>query len=308
MDKFEATHHLDGLLAFPVTPFDQDLQVDCEQLRRNIRGLANLGISAVFAACGTGEFSALAPDEYRMVISACKDAVGDTLPVYGGIGHGLALAELFIREAETAGADGLLALPTALRGVSEEGLIAYFESLTTKTTLPLLLYQRDGVVFSREAFRRLSAIRTIVGLKDGEGDIEHLLALRAVASDRDMVFLNGMPMAEGHASAYTVQGLTSGYSSAILNFIPEVAIEFSRKLREGEYSACREIWTRAIAPLAEIRRRKPGYAVSLIKAGARLRGLPVGTVRPPLTELTSSEVTELRRVLDRLGLASELKW
>jgi 5-dehydro-4-deoxyglucarate dehydratase len=50
-------------------------------------------------------------------------------------------------------------------------------------------------------------------------------------------------------------------------------------------------------PYMAIRNRKPGYAVSIVKAGMRLVGRPAGPVRPPLIDLTESETAELRRLL-----------
>jgi 5-dehydro-4-deoxyglucarate dehydratase len=56
-------------------------------------------------------------------------------------------------------------------------------------------------------------------------------------------------------------------------------------------------------PLVELRDRVPGYAVSLIKAAARLRGLPVGPVRAPLTDPCPADLADLEKVLDAgLGL------
>jgi 5-dehydro-4-deoxyglucarate dehydratase len=50
-------------------------------------------------------------------------------------------------------------------------------------------------------------------------------------------------------------------------------------------------------PLVEIRDRAPGYAVSLVKAAARLRGRPVGPVRAPLTGPTPADLPDLEALL-----------
>jgi 5-dehydro-4-deoxyglucarate dehydratase len=46
-------------------------------------------------------------------------------------------------------------------------------------------------------------------------------------------------------------------------------------------------------PLVAIRRRRPGYAVSIIKAGLRAVGKSAGPVRPPLVDLDAAEQAEL---------------
>jgi 5-dehydro-4-deoxyglucarate dehydratase len=55
-------------------------------------------------------------------------------------------------------------------------------------------------------------------------------------------------------------------------------------------------------PFVRLRNRVPGYAVSLIKAGVRLRVLAAGGVRPPLVDPTPRHLAELARIIDT-GLA-----
>ena len=50
-------------------------------------------------------------------------------------------------------------------------------------------------------------------------------------------------------------------------------------------------------PLIELRDRRKGYAVSMIKAGAELVGHSAGPVRAPLTELDAAEREVLRGLI-----------
>jgi len=54
-------------------------------------------------------------------------------------------------------------------------------------------------------------------------------------------------------------------------------------------------------PYLEIRNRVPGYAVSIVKAGARLVGHDAGPVRAPLTDLTPDETDRLAALIGKLG-------
>jgi 5-dehydro-4-deoxyglucarate dehydratase len=51
------------------------------------------------------------------------------------------------------------------------------------------------------------------------------------------------------------------------------------------------------APLVRLRDQTPGFGVSLIKAGLRLAGLPVGPVRPPLVDPSEEQLLELKSIL-----------
>ena len=52
-------------------------------------------------------------------------------------------------------------------------------------------------------------------------------------------------------------------------------------------------------PFVRLRNKKNGYAVSLIKAGAKIIGRSAGDVRPPLTMPTEVEVAELARIIQK---------
>ena len=60
-----------------------------------------------------------------------------------------------------------------------------------------------------------------------------------------------------------------------------------------------------LAPYLAIRNRKPGYAVAIVKAAVRLAGHEAGPVRPPLTDLTSDEVEQLRHLLKTTVLKAD---
>ena len=47
--------------------------------------------------------------------------------------------------------------------------------------------------------------------------------------------------------------------------------------------------------------RQPGYAVSIVKAGAAIVGRGAGRVRPPLSECTAEEIKELKALIEKLG-------
>ena len=52
-----------------------------------------------------------------------------------------------------------------------------------------------------------------------------------------------------------------------------------------------------VLPYIEIRNRRKGYAVSIVKAGMKAIGRSAGPVRPPLTDLTAAELEELSRLI-----------
>lgn len=295
---------LEGLLAFPLTPFTGEGRVNQELLRRQVDGLLARGAAAVCPACGTGEYFSLSPDEYEQVVGACAAEVSGRVPIVAGVGYGTALARTYAAIAGRAGADAVLVMPPYLAHGGVEGLEAHYRAIARSTPLGVILYQRDSAVFEPEMVVRLAAEDNVIGVKDGIGQLERLHQIRRLAGDR-LILLNGLPTAEIHAQALAFCG-ARGYSSAILNFMPEIAIAFHRAYGDGDEAEMRRLLDTAVLPFATIRNRRPGYAVSLVKAGARLRGIPVGPARAPLSEVTAEDERDLLGLLSILGLDSPL--
>ncbi|MEV0932822.1 5-dehydro-4-deoxyglucarate dehydratase [Streptomyces phaeochromogenes] len=299
-----------GVLSFPLTSFhgdgDGDGGLDLDSYRTYLTGQLAAGEDtiapgAVFPACGTGEFFSLDEDEYREVVRATVEVAAGRLPVVAGIGYGWAQARRFALIAEEAGADALLVLPHYLVAAPQDGLVEQLRHIAAGTSLPLIAYQRGQVAFTAEGLRRIAEIPTVVGLKDGHSDLDRLQRLTLAAPD-GFLFFNGASTAEIQARAYATVGVPA-YSSAVHAFAPEIANAFFKALHTDDHTTTTKLLRDFYVPLVELRDRVPGYAVSLIKAAARLRNLPVGPVRSPLTDPNQTDLADLKKILDTgLGL------
>ncbi|MEV4453552.1 5-dehydro-4-deoxyglucarate dehydratase [Streptomyces mirabilis] len=285
-----------GVLSFPLTSFREDGGLDLEAYRTYLSAQLDSAPGAVFPACGTGEFFSLDEDEYRAVVGATVEIADGRLPVVAGIGYGWAQALRFARIAEEAGADAALVLPHYLVAAPQDGLVEQLRRIASGTSLPLIAYQRGQVAFTADSLRRIAEIPTVIGLKDGHSDLDRLQRLTLAAPD-GFLFFNGASTAEIQARAYATVGVPA-YSSAVHAFAPEIANAFFAALRDGDDAGVTKLLRDFYVPLVELRDRVPGYAVSLVKAAARLRGLPVGPVRAPLTDPGPEELGALAKVLD----------
>ncbi|MEV0096587.1 5-dehydro-4-deoxyglucarate dehydratase [Streptomyces sp. NPDC050738] len=284
-----------GVLSFPLTSFGAGGELDLDGYRAYLERQLAAGPGAVFPACGTGEFFSLDEDEYRAVVTATVEVTDGRVPVVAGIGYGWAQAARFARIAEDAGADAALVLPHYLVSAPQDGLVAQLEQIAARTRLPLIAYQRGQVSFTADSLRRIAAIPGVVGLKDGHSDLDRLQRL-TLAAPEGFLFFNGASTAEIQARAYATIGIPA-YSSAVHAFAPEIAGAFFAALRDGDHARVDELLRGFYVPLVELRDRVPGYAVSLVKAAARLRGERVGRVRAPLTDPGADDLAVLEKLL-----------
>ncbi|ANY08337.1 5-dehydro-4-deoxyglucarate dehydratase [Pseudonocardia sp. HH130630-07] len=296
--------HLDGVLAFPLTPFDVDGGIALDVLTDTVEAHLDGGAAALFVACGTGEFSSLTPAEVAAVLARTREIVAGRVPVWVGAGGGAATARAGIAAARDGGADGVLLLPPYLVSGPPEGLHRYVEYAVADTGIPVIVYHRSPGVFTAEGARRLLDVDQVVGLKDGYGDVELMSrivsTIRAVGTDRarDFLFFNGLPTAEVSARAYAAIGVAR-YSSAVHCIAPEIAARFNAALAAGDDAVMDRLLEGFYLPLVALRDETPGFAVALVKAAARLKGQKVGPVRPPLVEPSDEQVERLAGIVDR---------
>ncbi|PRX47551.1 5-dehydro-4-deoxyglucarate dehydratase [Prauserella shujinwangii] len=288
---------LDGLLAFPVTPFRSSGELDLPRFETHLSELLEAKPGALFVACGTGEFASLTLAEHRELLRVAIAHVGGDVPVFAGAGGGTQVAIEFTRSAERAGADGVLVLPPYLQVGPPRGLVEHYRRIAAATDLAVIPYQRATAIFTPESVCELAEIDGVIALKDGHGDVELLQRIRTETGGR-LLLLNGMPTAETFARAFAGIGVRA-YSSATLAFAPAIARAFHDAFERGDDAVQDALLTEFYVPLARLRHTTNGYAVSLVKAGLDIQGRSAGPVRPPLVDTSPEHRAELARLLER---------
>lgn len=290
----------DGLLSFPLTDFDASGQFNARAYTERLEWLAPYGAKALFAAGGTGEFFSLDGQEYPLIIQAAVDACRGKVPIIAGAGGPTRFAIQCAQAAEKAGAQGVLLLPHYLTEASQEGLIAHIQQVCDSVDFGVVVYNRNVCRLTPQSLAILAErCPNLIGFKDGIGDIELMSSIYMKMGDR-LAYLGGLATAEVYAAAYKALG-TPVYSSAVFNFIPKTALQFYHAVAQDDVATQHRLLRDFFMPYLEIRNRGPGYAVSIVKAGARLVGRDAGPVRAPLAELKPAEVEQLDALIKKLG-------
>ena len=286
----------DGLLSFPVTDFNEKGEFNPSSYTDRIEWFVGHHVSSVFVAGGTGEFFSLSSNEYEQIITIAAKTVAGRVPVISSIGRCIPEAIAFAKKAEKAGVHALLLFPPYLTECPQDGVYEYAKTIIQNTSLPVIYYNRGNGVLSTEYIKKLAdACPNLIGLKDGTGNMQDLNDTIKTIGKR-LSYIGGVPTAEIIAEAYLSIGVNT-YSSAAFNFVPELANHFYKSLRAGDGATVARITQQFYIPLVRLRNKKNGYAVSLIKAGAKIIGRSAGDVRPPLSMPTEAEVKELEKII-----------
>ena len=158
-----------GLVAFPITPADEDGRVDVAGLQRLLERLGAAGVDGVGLLGSTGTYAYLSREERRRAVAAAVECLGDRVPIVVGAGAlRTDTAALLARDAEAAGADGLLLAPVSYAPLLEEEVFQHFRAVAGASGLPICIYDNPTTTnfrFQPALVERLAALPRVAALK-----------------------------------------------------------------------------------------------------------------------------------------------
>ena len=258
------------------------------------------GTKALVACGTTGESPVLSDDEHKRVVTLCIEAAQKRVPVIAGAGaNDTAKSVKLAKFAESAGADAVLVVCPYYNKPTQEGLYQHFKAVAEATALPVILYNIPGrsvVDMSVETMKRLSEIKTIIGVKDATANLARVTEQR-IACGKNFVQLSGE---DATAVAFNAQGGT-GCISVTSNVAPKLCAQMQQACLDGRYEAARDILDKLLplngAMFCETNPAPAKYALSLL-------GKCSVDVRLPLVAVTQNAKTRIRDSMIAAGLLS----
>jgi len=295
MKPDELRSKLRGVIAFPVTPFNRDLSLDIEGLQRNLRELVRHPLAAIVAAGGTGELYSLTPSEHLAVVRAIVEEVSGRIPVISGTGFNYKIGIELAEQAAAAGSDAILALPPYYPNADENALVEYYEAIGKATPLPFFVYSRDWENPTPAWVEKLAAkVPTLIAWKDGQGDIRRYQQIIHRLGDR-LYWIGGA--GDDCVPGYYSIGIRT-YTSSIATVAPKLSLRLHEFASAGNSEELLRLMKEYVTPLYSLRARRKGYEVSVMKEMMNAIGLAAGPVRPPLPNLSSDDIAEVKQMLE----------
>lgn len=176
-----------GSLIAIVTPFRKG-KVDEQALADLIEWQIAKGTNGIVPCGTTGESATLSHEEHNRVIELTVEVVNRRVPVIAGTGsNSTDEAIALTRHAKEAGVDAALLITPYYNKPTQEGLYRHYKAVAEAVDLPLVLYNipgRTGVNMLPSTIARLSAIKTIVGVKEGSGLVQQASDIVQMCGDR----------------------------------------------------------------------------------------------------------------------------
>ncbi len=279
-----------------VTPFREDGSLDVDEAQRLARHLVDGGCDGLVVCGSTGESATLTHHEKVTLFRAVKDAVGSATVIAGSGTYDTAQSIELTREAEKAGADGVLAVTPYYNRPPQDGLLAHFEAIADASDLPVMLYDipvRTGTKIAVETLLRAAEHPRIVALKEASGDLSSVARFLA-DKPADFEFYSGQDEWTLAYQALGVVGAVSVLGNVVAGRIREQFDAFDR----GDVAGARAVHE-ALVPLMVAAFCAPNPIP--IKAGAEMLGFRVGAPRSPLRPASAEEKDQIRRAMESIG-------
>ena len=169
-----------------ITPMNEDKSVNYDEFKKLIDFQIENGTDAIVVCGTTGEASTLTHEEHIDCIKFVVDYVNKRVPVIAGTGSNSTDTAIYLsKEAEKAGADGVLLVTPYYNKATQKGLYEHFKLIANSIKIPVILYNipgRTGCTMAPETIIRLCTdVENIVGVKEASGNISAIAKLRAKA-------------------------------------------------------------------------------------------------------------------------------
>lgn len=295
-----------GVFTPLLVPWNENGQVNENELRRLIQWLIGKGIRGFYANGSIGEFPRLSSSERRRVVKVvCEEAAGRA-QVLAGVGEPNVAETLNACAAYAEyGARAVAVVPPFYYRLNADSVYAYFAELAANSLIDLVLYNIPAFAspIDLNTFRKLAEFSRIIGIKDSTGDVGAMIRMiTAVRPQRpEFVFLAGW-------EAVFAPMLTIGCNGGVLgssNALPEVLCSIFESIYDGNID--RAIRTQyKLNPVFDSMLDDVPFPEG-IRAAAQCRGFELGKSRQPMT---ASQAAELAARKQEIGKAIEelLAW
>lgn len=287
---------LQGIIAYPVTPFKNDGQeIDIDALTITINALLEQQCDAIAPLGSAGESAYLSWQEWQQVAQKSIEVVNHRVPVVLGISElTTTMAIQKAQKAEELGADVIMVMPISYWKLTDQEIYEYYQHIAASTRLPIMVYNNpatSGVDMSPELIARMfQEIENIAMVKDSTGDIQRMHKFHELTQGK-LPFYNGCnPLA---LEAFCAGA--SGWCTVAPNLLGNLPNQLYQAVKNSDLAQAQMLFYKQLPLLRFI---VQGGLPKTIKAGLNELGFKVGDPRKPLQKANSSEVQQLKALIN----------
>ncbi|NHJ47841.1 MAG: dihydrodipicolinate synthase family protein [Asgard group archaeon] len=289
-----------GIYTSLLTPFNEQLEVDLDTLKSQIKFVIDNGINGIVTGGVNGEFSSMTMKERKSIIKTSIATVKNKIPVIAGAYSNSYKESIeLINYSEEIGATAaIITRPFFFRKPTEEGLYDYFSKIFDEIKkYPIFLCNVPTYTPMELSIDLISHLtmkyKNIAGIKDLSNSTDVILAYSG--SFEELSVLVG-------SDRMVYNGLNAGCDgavSAIANILPDYLLKIFDTYKSGNAD---QAWIEqeSLIGIRSLMTRFPSRAAQKF-IFSRISGKE-SYVRPPLRNLTNEEREALLIILSEHGL------
>lgn len=283
-----------------VTPMKKNLEVDYDKLGEIIEDQIKNGTDSIIITGTTGEASTLSEEEHMECIRATVSFVNKRIPVIAGTGSNCTQTAVQLsREAQQAGADGLLVVTPYYNKATQKGLINHYQQIAGKVDIPIILYNvpgRTGCKIAPETAATLvKDVDNIIAMKDAVGDISYTMKVMQLTQGEIDMYSGE----DGQVIPLLACG-GIGVISVLANVAPKFTHEMVMNYLNGNHEEALKMQLKALPMVDALFCEVNPIPV---KAAMNLMGWNVGSLRAPLSEMEPEHVEKLAKAMQEFGIS-----
>lgn len=289
-----------GVFTIPVTPFDEEGDLDEPSLRRCVEFCIEAGAHGIVYPVNASEFSSLTDQERLLVAQIATETTNHRVPVAIGVtGSSQHQAVMFSRHAREIGADAVIAMPPYVRKATTTEIAGYFRAIAAAAQLPVFIQNYPAPIgtpltaeFMSELVRQIDGVEYIKEETSPPGQV--MTRILELAGPRLKGVMGGM------AGRFLLDEFRRGACGTMPACeVTDVHVALWNALEAGDEARARAIFNRLL-PLLNMEWL---YGATVYKEVLRRRGvLDTATLRGPgMSTLDAFDHQELDRILDDIS-------
>jgi 4-hydroxy-tetrahydrodipicolinate synthase len=231
-----------GVFPAATTQFNPDLTIDIDASQQVLDALIRDGVHGLVVLGTCGENNSLEPDEKRTLLKAAVEVVAGRVPIIVGVSElTTTRAAAFAKDAETLGANALMALPAMVYVPTEAELEAHFRTVAQASGLPIMLYNNPPAyraAITLGVLSRLADEPTIVAVKESAPDTRRFTDLARAFGER-FILMAGLDDVALEGLLLGARGWISGLTSAF----PQESVALVAAVDRGDLEEARRIYS-----------------------------------------------------------------
>ena len=306
---------LQGTWTAIVTPFNSDLSVDWDGLKKNVNFQLSEGITGLVPVGTTGESPTLDWNEHNEIIEKVLDWCKGKVGVLAGTGsNSTSEAIESTKHAVHAGTQAVLMVDCYYNGPSSQELRDEYyavvaEEFPNTTIVPYVIPGRSGTVLSVEDLAILAGkYKNINTVKEATGDLERMAKTRSLLGDDFSIMSGDDDLTFQMMSDVGIKA--NGVISVATNVVPGAVAKMVKLAADGDMAGAEKLKD-ALSPILGIITVKVDNE-RLLPSGERVKvndryrnplpiktlmnglGMPAGPGKKPLGRMSKAGVTVVR--------------